>query len=332
MKMKVRNESRHSRDRRIIQRYLDGEPITAIGTAEGVNEKTVRNVARRANLPLRRPPRTERNARILARYSQGEPVVQIASDEGVRSQYISTLATKTGLGPRRGWQRRYPLDEEAFRRPNAVGWWLIGLLAADGCVSAGEHRVSLAQREEDIDVLHAFLSYVGSPERPLTELVWRTKRPDWCRSDGRYFEARVFSRSICDALARHGVVPRKTDGMVFSEAAASEPAVWLGLFDGDGSAGAHRHHGGTPRIDFFGLPSVMQQCSDFWASRLTLQTGRPPAVVHHRGNLHAVRLYGANAARAARALLAASPVSLNRKRRVLEEIANFVPRRRMTAA
>lgn len=316
---------RAQRQRRIAERYARGDLITQIALEEGVDRKTVRNIARREGLPLRHPRQTERNNRIVSRCRDGEQIVQIAKEEGVQSSYVSDLARNAGLPPRRDWQRRYPITEGVFDAPDATGWWLIGLIAADGSIHEAEHRVSLAQRGEDADVLHAFFEYVGCPGRPLTKLRWRT-RPGWTRSEGEYFEARIFSRQICAALARHGVVPRKSTSLALSEEAAAQAAVWLGLFDGDGSAGARRH-GGTPRIDFFGTPQVMKQCSEFWGGVLELQTGQCPTVAAHAGGLSVVRLYGSNAARAARIMLSASPVSLQRKRQTLEEIAGYGARR-----
>jgi hypothetical protein len=135
---------------------------------------------------------------------------------------------------------------------------------------------------------------------------------------------------MCRALAVHGIVPRKTHGMRLSDQAAAEAAVWLGLFDGDGSGGSTRA-AGRPRLDWFGNRAVMEQCSAFWGSRLQLQTDRPPSVIAHRGGLSKVALHGSNAARAARILLDASPVSMERKRRTLEEIAHYRPSGRQVA-
>lgn len=314
---------RAEQHRRIAERYAAGDAIADIAASEDVDRRTVRNVARRANLPLRLPRRTERNNRILRRYADGEPVVRIATDEGVQSQYVSTLAKKAGLPTRRDWQRKYPIKHDAFDQPNSVGWWLIGLLAADGCVHAKGNYISLSQREEDTDVLRAFLEYVGADTRPLAETTPKKKGSGWHRSGCRYYEARIFSRQICESLARHGVRPQKTRTLVFGEEAAAQPAVWLGLFDGDGSAGVKLSHG-IPRIDFFGTRAVMEQCATFWGSRLTLGTGQPPSIIKHAGGLSKVAIYGSNAALAARIMLDASPVSMQRKRRVLQAISSYV--------
>lgn len=245
---------------------------------------------------------------------------EIARDEGVESQYVSTLARRAGLPPREGWRRRYPINESAFQEPDSIGWWLLGLLAADGCVSTRDNLISLSQSERDIDVLHAFHDYVGCPDRPLTELRLSPGTSTWRSPASRHFEARVYSRRICEALAVHGIVPRKTHTLRLSDAAAGEPAVWLGALDGDGSLGVAFNHG-RPRIDFIGTRALIEQCSVFWGNRLKIATGRDPALIRHAHGLWRVSLYGANASRAASILLASSPISMRRKRQKLQQIA-----------
>jgi hypothetical protein len=282
-----------------------------------VNVKTVRNIARRKGLPRRRPDQTERNVRIASLYAAGEPVRTIAHKAGVHSSYVRQVAKRAGIPPRKGWQRLYPIDESAFDEPDEVGWWLIGLLAADGCINAEENRVSLSQRAADADVLYAFYDYVGAAGRPVTKI---TPRDGWGLG-GEYREARIFSRRICAVLARHGIVPRKTTSLKLSREAADQAAVWLGLFDGDGCAGMALNHE-RPRIDFYGTRHVIEQCSRFWANYLTLQTGQAPALIAHPGGLFKMAVYGSTAAIAARIMLEACPISLARKRRTLEQIAS----------
>lgn len=244
-------EPRNQRHERIARRYAQGDLIAEIAVDEGVCEKTVRNVARARGLALRRRDQAERNALIVRRYERGNPVTRIAHDAGVARPYVRDVAARAGLPARTGWQRRYPIDETAFDAPTPIGWWLIGLLAADGCVFEAEHRVSLVQRGEDADVLHAFLHHVGAPDRPLTEIRCDGSKATWSRPGALYLEARVFSKRICAALGKHGVTPRKSRTLKFSGQAADQPAVWLGLLDGDGAVGARLNHA-PPRITFYG--------------------------------------------------------------------------------
>jgi hypothetical protein len=303
--------------------YRAGLPVAEIAQRAGVCVKTVRNVARRAGEPPRNPPRPERDAEILARYRAGDPVAVIAAEHGVGKLRVRAVAARAGVPPRRGWQRRYPLDEHAFDAPSDIGWWLIGLLAADGSINDREHRVSLCQTLEDADVLHALYDYVGCPDRPLTMLNLSEAARQRQLERRPAAEARVFSRQIVQALGHHGVVARKTATLELSPEASQRPAVWLGLLDGDGSVGIYRD-GALPRVRFSGTRRLMEQCEDFWRRTLPYDGPRPSATPHRKG-LWQFSLYNRKARLAAQILLASSPTSLLRKRALLAEIAAWEP-------
>jgi hypothetical protein len=307
------------RDELIAMLYATGAPIAEIALKARVCSKTVRNVARRLGLPPRHPPQPLRDASVVDRYRAGDRVSRIAAEHGISRSRVRIIAERAGVPARTGWQRRYPIDERAFDQPTDVGWWLIGLLAADGSIHAQEHRVSLCQTLEDSDVLSAFYAYVGCPNRPLTmlnlseaaQLRQLPRRPA--------AEARVFSRRLVTALAAHGVVPRKTSSMKLGEEASMKTAVWLGVLDGDGSVGIYRN-GRAPRIMFSGTSELMRQCEEFWRNELGFQTSRPAARPHSKG-IWTFTLWGSKAVIAARALLSSSPVSMRRKRALLLQIA-----------
>lgn len=307
------------RDDVIVALYEEGLPVAQIATRAGVCVKTVRNVARRAGHPPRHRPHPERDAAIVRAYEAGEPVGRIGVRYAVSRPRVRSIAARAGLPPRSGWQRRYPIDEGAFDRPTRVGWWLIGLLAADGSINAPEHRISLCQSTKDIDVLHAFYDYVGCPGRPVTMLNLSEGAKARQLPRGPAAEARVFSKRLVKALGRHGIVPRKTASMELSAEASRRPAVWLGILDGDGSAGIYRD-GRAPKLSFAGSEPLMAQCEDFWRQRLGIEGPRPAARPHANG-IWVFDLSWAKAERAARILLDASPTSMRRKRAVLTQIA-----------
>jgi hypothetical protein len=310
--------------RRIEALYGQGLPIREIADEECVDRKTVYNVARRAGLPPRRQLDRKRAKRILEAYRAGTRVTDIAEREGVRREYVRFVARRGGLPPQPSARRRYPLDESAFSHLDGVGWWLIGLLAADGSVGRRSNLISLTQSARDADVLHAFLAYVGCPDRPLTELRLSSAAAARAWPRRRAFEARVFSKRLQTQLARHGIVPGKSRSLRLSDEAAAKPAVWLGLLDGDGWVSATGQRG-RPLIDFCGAPPVMEQCSRFWGGRLRFQRSLRPQVRTHRRGLRRVAIHGANATEAAQILLASSPISMRRKRRILEAIASIEP-------
>jgi hypothetical protein len=303
--------------------YREGVPVAEIACRADVCVKTVRNVARRAGVPPRIVRQPERDAAIVERYEAGEPVAGIAAAHGVRPSRVRLVAARAGLPPRHGWQRSYPIDEHVFDRPDAVGWWLVGLLAADGSVHEPENRISLCQTVDDADVLHAFYAHVGCPERPLTMLNLSDSARRRALPRRPAAEARVFSKHMVEALRRYGVVARKSKTLELSPDAARQPAVWLGLLDGDGSAGIYRS-GRDPRVRFSGTRRLMEQCEQFWRHTLGFRGPRPAATPHCK-DLWQFTLYGPKARSAAPILLASSPTSLRRKRELLAEIAAWDP-------
>lgn len=307
------------RDDVIVALYEEGLPVTQIAIRADVCVKTVRNVARRAGVPPCHRSQPERDAAIVHAYETGEPVGRIAARYAVSRPRVRRIAARAGIPPRHGWQRRYPLNEMAFDRPTHVGWWLIGLLAADGSIHAPENRISLCQSTKDIDVLHAFYEYVGCPDRPVTMLNLSEDAKTRQLPRGPAAEARVFSKRMVRALGRHGIVPRKTVSMELSAEASRRPAVWLGILDGDGSAGIYRD-GRAPKLSFAGSEALMAQCEDFWRKHLGIEGPRPAARPHAKG-IWVFDLCCAKAERAACVLLEASPTSMRRKRAVLTQIA-----------
>jgi hypothetical protein len=315
---------RSERDVLVATLYQQGVPVAEIARRAEVCVKTVRNVARRFGLPPRNPSHPERDRRVAALYAAGEKVATIAREVGISRPRVRVIAARAGLPPRSDWRRLYPLDETAFDAPTDVGWWLIGLLAADGSVNGKEQRVSLCQTLDDADVLRAFYEYVGCPERPLTMLNLSEAAQERQYPRRPAAEARIFSKRIVGALARHGVVPRKTANMRLSDEAASRAAVWLGILDGDGSVGLYRN-GRDPRVRFFGTRELMDQCESFWRRSLRFADPTPAARPHRRG-IWVFELTGPKASAAAALLLAASPISLERKRaKLLALVANSLP-------
>ena len=148
-----------------------------------------------------------------------------------------------------------------------------------------------------------------------------SRNPSRPERDGEMAEARIFSRRIVEALARHGIVRGKTATLVLGPEASSRPAVWLGLFDGDGSVGLYRG-GREPRVRFSGTRRLMQQCEALW--RETLPYSGPAATPHRRGTWQ-FSLFGMKARAAADTLPRSSESSLARKRAILAEIAAWQP-------
>jgi hypothetical protein len=319
-----------TRDDLVVSLYKRCVPVAEIAERADVCVRTVRNVARRRGIPARNAPQPHRDAHVVDRYRSGDPVGKIADDHGISRSRVRALAAQAGIPPRCGWARRYPLDEDVFDEPTDVGWWLIGLLAADGSIHARENRVSLCQTLDDADVLKAFYAYVGCPERPLTMLNPSDDARKRQLPRRPAAEARIFSRQIVSALRRHGILPRKTAALKLSREASQQAAVWLGILDGDGSVGIYRS-GRASRVAFAGTESLMRQCEYFWRESLSLSGPRPAARPHRRG-IWTYILWGSKARDAAQVLLASSPLSMRRKRALLTQLAGSSEERLLSAS
>jgi hypothetical protein len=79
-----------------------------------------------------------------------------------------------------------------------------------------------------------------------------------------------------------------------------------------------------PLVRFFGTERLMRQCEEFWRATLDYSGSQPAARRHHSG-LWQFSLCNAKAGATAEKLLAASPVSMCRKRALLTEIAQWKP-------
>lgn len=126
---------------------------------------------------------------------------------------------------------RYNIDESFFEIDNLTSEaaYVIGLLAADGCVSSNENCIMIELIDTDSQILFD-INRVLKNERPV-KFYQRTDKSNNCKI---YF----YSKKIKDDLAFYDIVPRKTykKGSNFVE---NIPTIFFpdflrGFFDGDG--------------------------------------------------------------------------------------------------
>jgi len=251
----------------------------------------------------RRMP-ADRDAVIVALYQEGVPVARIAVRAGVCVKTVRNVARRAGLPPR---HHPHPERDAAIVRAYQAGQ-PVERIADLYAVSRPRVRYIAARNE-----------YVGCPNRPVTMLNLSEDAKARQLPRGPAAEARVFSKRLVKALGRHGIVPRKTASMELSAEASHQPAEWLGVLDGDGSAGIYGDSR-APKLSFAGSEALMTQCEHFWREQLGIQGPRPSARPHAK-SIWVFDLCCAKAERAAHVLLDASPASMRRKRAVLTQIA-----------
>lgn len=237
---------------RAIACYLDGQSTGEIARTLRVSDTWVQGQLRKRGIAARATGKLARlDHEVAGRYLAGESTGDLGRAYGVSDVAISVCLRRQGVTVREpGWATRvYPIREDAFDRltPDAAYW--AGFLLADGCVSAAG-RITLVLKAADVEHVRAWLRFMGSDDRPIS-------------NDGARARAQVSSRRVAAALAAHGVVVGKTfTNVSTSSELARMPAFWRGMIDGDGTITlAKGTHG--PNVGLVGSPAIMEQYAEF---------------------------------------------------------------------
>jgi hypothetical protein len=289
--------------------WAEGVTLKEIGAELGLTAASICRHAQQLGLDGRgRKVRAADRDEFRALYLTGLTLAEVASRTGFHRDTVRRALVTSGV-TLQNRSRKWPVRHDAFAEPlSAKAWYWLGMLAADGCVQ-GPH-ISLVQHASRVAMLRRFLTFVGSPDRPLR-----------VTNAGSGFVADVSSRRMAADLARHGVVPRKSLTMEASQAAAGTPQFWLGVFDGDGCCTFSKQ--GVPTIGIVGSRPLMTQFATWLHA--TFEYDRPAvgSVAGDGGALSDVRVSGDRARRLAELWLSITVVSLEPKRERLERAALY---------
>ena len=124
-------------------------------------------------------------------------------------------------------QRKYPVKDEYFDSESNRMAYILGFLAADGCVRKDTNEIKIGVSSVDKDFLELLRNEIGG--QPIKTYVTQKGF-----SNSNF----VFtSKHIKDKLAEYNIVPNKTFSFTFPQKLAKE--YWIdfirGYFDGDGS-------------------------------------------------------------------------------------------------
>lgn len=124
--------------------------------------------------------------------------------------------------------RKYPCDDNFFKRQSHEMAYVLGFIAANGCVSSKENRISIEVQESDRQILER-IKEVTKVTRPITiQLRKNGKRTAMLRN---------WSSEWKSDLAHYGVTNKKTLTLKPPTMLAPEYRIDYirGYFDGDGS-------------------------------------------------------------------------------------------------
>jgi hypothetical protein len=315
-------------DAQIIQEYLAGASATALALKHGRERHTIARILKRAGVALR--SRKDVNAPIhagqrrlsdddlttvIASYCGGESIPSIAGRYQCSEFLIRRWIERSGI-ELRIHRPRHALNDHAFDDVlgNSIGEYLVGLIMADGCVidRACEHpRLAVTLTAADGAHLELLREFIG------TTTPIRTYQSAATFANSKPTSILVVrSARLAAALARYGVVPRKskTAKVLLLE---DSPAFWCGMVCGDGfvTIGKQRGVYNRPRIGLTGSLDSVSQFRDF----LNRHLGILPTV-NPNHSIFTVDVNSLKTVNVCRLLFTSCPFALPRKKQMADEI------------
>jgi hypothetical protein len=309
----------------LIDAYVGGEGISKVAERWRIARPTAKRIIVESGITLR--PRStitemdaEARAALVQRYRDGESAPDIAKSIGCDHVTIYRLLRQAGIEIRSQSEAKrvdHPLREDAFDEPlTPAAAYFVGMLMTDGCVTdtRGNPTIALSLQERDRGLVEELTRFLGS-----TNAICETTSIDngiVKSRDGQPFKsARVAftSRRLADALARYGVVPRKskTAKVIGLE---MDRDFWRGAVDGDGSLGIDER--GMASVSLCGSETLVHQFAAYIKSVSPTCAANP----FPTKSIFAVSASGSHAYRVAEALYGDCCVALDRKLEKAREI------------
>lgn len=158
------------------------------------------------------------------RYSTSDLTKMLICSKSYVQKYSKILNTKRRIPPRCK-PRKYQVNDNFFKRWTVESAYLLGFIAADGNVSSNRLTFSICIKDfNQLDKIKKILN----ANNPIKDYVARERYPQ--RS------LRITSKTICEDLARFGVLPHKSLSLNWLSVVPNELVFHFirGYFDGDG--------------------------------------------------------------------------------------------------
>lgn len=155
-------------------------------------------------------------------------------------------------------KRRYSLNEDFFEIPSADMFWVLGFIAADGCIER-DRTWSVCQKEiEPIEKIKKHIGYTGPIEIR------------------KVFRLRINSNKHTKGLNKFGIIKKKS--LILDFPTIPNEYFWdfvRGYFDGDGSIFKQKRHANDKiyypvYVNFVGSHSFINMLADKIAEKLNI--------------------------------------------------------------
>lgn len=175
---------------------------------------------------------------IIHAYLNGESSVKIGQRYNIGHKTILKILHNNNIyvdKQAKRFHRKYALNEKYFENidtPNKA--YILGFLFADGNNSITKGEIRIALQEEDKEILEAMRLEIAS-EKPLIFRDYSNKH-DFGYTYKNQWQLSLYSETLCQDLAKHGMVPNKSLVLEFPNLDENlYPHFIRGYFDGDGS-------------------------------------------------------------------------------------------------
>lgn len=207
-----------------IQKCEESHSSSKVASYYGVNRHTVSNFAKEIGITIREPSKLNESQieDIISKYYT-HTAKELATQYGVSDNKIQQIWTNNGLKNKE--TRKYSLDQNVFKTINPQNAYLLGFIAADGCLSHNEDKqdtISITIHKKDIEILELF------------RREFKTNKPIFERED--YVSLQLSSDEIVEDIKKLGITYRKTYGNTIADIPDDMFIHFIrGYYDGDGS-------------------------------------------------------------------------------------------------
>lgn len=234
----------------------------------------------------------------------------LAPEYDVTPTVIARIIKKAGVTRSNSdSKRKYKYDETTFDViTNESAYW-VGMLMTDGSAVESEGHspnVSLTLKEEDTAHVDKFRSFLKA-EHPVIPVPASGNKKDL---PNMYARLAIRSRKLANALAKHGVMPKKVYRTAATPELAGNPHFWRGVIDGDGCLYKNKRPSGF-KLTLTGTKELLEQFRGYAESI----SPRSRATVRKAGDslAYQFQLTGVHAVRLIHVLYKGAPIFLDRK-------------------
>lgn len=228
----------NNEERSIVQDYMNGESLAIIQKKYHHDYYTTVAVLNKYNIPHNRQAKKEAKKKaflekkdeVISYYNEGNGLTKCARKFGVYTRDIKKILQGNNIHIRSFQENidNKEKDIDFFKKQSHDMAWLVGFLAADGCISKNTNRITIQLAKKDEEILEKIRTLIGIDNKIssyTTNTGYDVVTYGWgCEEHKK-------------DLASYNVIPHKTFALTPPYTLEKQYRIDYirGYFDGDGS-------------------------------------------------------------------------------------------------